>query len=490
MCGLVGVIGTNVSVTSYEKLFSNMLVADGVRGLHSTGAIAASGERVTWYKDSVSGAELVSLPEYSEWQRKNTQMKCLLGHNRYATMGAHTVGNAHPFDEGRITLMHNGTLRNWRSLEDASYFDVDSNLIAHLINKNGAEDTMSKLVGAWALAWVDNEEKTLNFCRNVERPLWFAQLRSVYGQKKGIKYWVYGSEKEMLKWLVGRNNMEVCNFFQLKPGKLMTFDLEGDMGQFEITDLKYTAYENSKKATTVVYNKGASTSRQVQYHGHSNTTPFPTSRLVGDVKADDSVSFWPTHYLPLSSKWSQSHGTLWGVLVEEPYCTVRINYISQDKVGDLVWNEQMQAYSIPDGEYSAKAIDVRKEEGQDILILGSSGLKVDFLFSKEGNAADVPQAVALKGYVQEHHEEADVDQSELDELNDDLSFDYVGKVPGPGGVFVGHEAFKDMTKSGCSNCRTGVGIHDCEDITWLNYEDFLCIDCANFLESQGQTLDA
>ena len=469
-----------------------MLIADGVRGLHSTGAIAAKADRVSWYKDTISGAELVSTAGYVGWQRDNTQMKCLLGHNRYATMGAHTIANAHPFDEGKITLMHNGTLRNWRSLEDASYFDVDSNLIAHLINKNGAKDTLSKLVGAWALAWVDDEAKTLNFCRNTERPLWFAQLRSVYGQKKSIKYWVYGSERDMLKWLVGRNNMEVCNFFQLKPGKLMTFDLTGDMATFEVTDLEYTAYEKSKVASKPVTNTGqkGQVTRRVGHSGGTNSVPFPSSPLIGSVKAGDSVSFWPTHYLPLDSRWSASHGTLWGVLVEEPYCPVRINYVSAKSLGTLTWNEQMQAYAIPDGEYSSKAITVNKDEGVDVLVVGSQNLKADYLFSTEGNAAGVPQAVALKGYIQEHHNEEEVDQAELDELNDDLVFDYVGKVPGPGGIFVGHETFRDLTKAGCSNCRAGVGIHDCEDITWVNYEDFLCIDCANFLESRGEILDA
>ena len=61
---------------------------------------------------------------------------------------------------------------------------------------NGLDDTISKLDAAFALVWVNREEKTLNFIRNKERPLAFARLDN--------GAFVWASEREMLEWIINR----------------------------------------------------------------------------------------------------------------------------------------------------------------------------------------------------------------------------------------------------------------------------------------------
>jgi glucosamine--fructose-6-phosphate aminotransferase (isomerizing) len=96
-----------------------------------------------------------------------------IGHTRWATHGAVTVGNAHPHTDcqGRIAIVHNGVLINSDRLRhelearDGHIFasDVDSEVIAHLVESHlerhdlhtSVELTVSQLRGSWAIVVLD-----------------------------------------------------------------------------------------------------------------------------------------------------------------------------------------------------------------------------------------------------------------------------------------------------------------------------------------------
>lgn len=149
---------------------------DHVRGEHSTGVASLSEtDEVTTLKKCLTAQDFVDLGAYSK-TIKDT--KCLIGHNRYATQGAVNAENAHPFTHGSITGVHNGTLTNQRLLDDHAKFVVDSENVVHCINKNGIADTWSKVHGAAALAWIDEDDVTLNLIRNSQRPMFVALINS------------------------------------------------------------------------------------------------------------------------------------------------------------------------------------------------------------------------------------------------------------------------------------------------------------------------
>ncbi len=100
----------------------------------------------------------------------------LFGHGRAATRGSVNVKNAHPFtidrdDKSYITLVHNGTLEYEQPFEGMFKHDVDSAWLAELIAKEGAKEVLPRVNGALALIWYDSQDNTMNFFRNLARPL-------------------------------------------------------------------------------------------------------------------------------------------------------------------------------------------------------------------------------------------------------------------------------------------------------------------------------
>ncbi len=73
---------------------------------------------------------------------------CAISHTRWATHGGVTRVNAHPHRAGKVTIVHNGIIENWRALREALeakghafQSETDSEVIAHYFDdqlKNGA----------------------------------------------------------------------------------------------------------------------------------------------------------------------------------------------------------------------------------------------------------------------------------------------------------------------------------------------------------------
>ena len=176
MCGHVGIAGK----LEYkdEALFRKLLIFDYLRGPDSTGAASIR------KNGKVEISKLASHPiDLFDTKRYGTAITAsmsvaLIGHNRLATKGIVNNTNAHPYQYDHIVGAHNGTLSasSWKALEEilGEPTNVDSQAIFACIAKIGIDETVKHLQGAWALVWADMEEGTLNFLRNDQRPLWYA----------------------------------------------------------------------------------------------------------------------------------------------------------------------------------------------------------------------------------------------------------------------------------------------------------------------------
>jgi Glutamine amidotransferase domain len=205
LCGLVGVAGD-----LYKKeidAFNQLLYADKFRGAHATGVGAFNVRTGTTsvLKRALVPEDLMNLKQYDSIV--NTSNDVLIGHNRFGTRGdngAHR--NAHPFDFPDVMGAHNGTLDYWcqTKLHDNNRYDTDSEALYSDINQNTIQETIPKLGGdsAWALTFVDKQDKTINLLRNDKRPLWY-----VHTKDRKAMFWA--SEVGLLIWILNRNGIEM-----------------------------------------------------------------------------------------------------------------------------------------------------------------------------------------------------------------------------------------------------------------------------------------
>ncbi|MCK4303124.1 MAG: class II glutamine amidotransferase, partial [Candidatus Eisenbacteria sp.] len=139
MCGIIG-------VTSAKKIPMSVLM-EGLtrleyRGYDSAGIAWQIRSKLRLRKRAGKVGELwAELP-------KNIEMRAGIAHTRWATHGAATDANAHPHtaDSGRIALVHNGVIDNYRELRadleargHRFTSETDTEVLCHLIAEHKKE---------------------------------------------------------------------------------------------------------------------------------------------------------------------------------------------------------------------------------------------------------------------------------------------------------------------------------------------------------------
>ncbi len=242
MCGLIGAAGQ--LTVKHERAIKTLLILDSLRGIDSTGlaAIARNGD----LKMAKSVGDPFCLFNTKSYDKAMSGVNSVfIGHNRFATQGKVIHANAHPFAFPTLVGAHNGTLKNKYVLDDNKLYDVDSENLYHHMDRNGVENTIHKLDGAWALTWFNHEESTLNFIRNEERP-----LHVTVAEEDGVLFWA--SESWMLRIALSREGIKFSNIDEIDENvwhKIEVFK-DGKLGKPHLTPL-------STKVVPYVYNNVA-----------------------------------------------------------------------------------------------------------------------------------------------------------------------------------------------------------------------------------------
>lgn len=237
MCGLVGVVTKGIHGFQAREIdvFTQLLYADQVRGSHGTGMFYNSKQgkpHIRTLKAPCPSSAFIGFKEYEEATRTLfKESNFVVGHNRSATKGKIDTACTHPFREKHIVLVHNGTLLSHKNLKED--VEVDSHAICHSIAEIGIKETTKKLDGAFALIWFDAKEKTLNLCRNIQRPLFILDFGSCF---------VFCSELGLGLWVGSRNGLILLKTHEVAPKTLYKFHLN-NMTKWEEEPLEYLVFQ-------------------------------------------------------------------------------------------------------------------------------------------------------------------------------------------------------------------------------------------------------
>lgn len=206
MCGIIGFVnatGYGLNGTQKSRFIQQGLIVNTLRGDDGAGVFYMGKTTPGWAKIAADGYSLTIHNVFIDSRNDIDASWFCAAHNRAATVGKLTSGNTHPFSEGPITMVHNGTLTGdggLRKKQTALGVEVDSHALCHNLAEVGpaeAPDMLGEVRGAFALAWYDTRDESFNLARNSQRPL------HVYSSnQKGTFF--FASEAEMLDLLIAR----------------------------------------------------------------------------------------------------------------------------------------------------------------------------------------------------------------------------------------------------------------------------------------------
>lgn len=428
ICGLVGVAG---EINAKEEgVFKRLLELDTIRGPHSTGiyGVDARGEDLLVKKVGTPW-DLMEYKAYDDVFRK--RLTVLMGHNRWATKGKVNSTNAHPFEHDHIVGAHNGTLRNQTLLIDHKEFEVDSDNIFYSISKEGVDETVKNLSGAFALTWWDKEQETMNFVRNSERPLWVC----ISENGKTI-FWA--SEPWMLEVTLRLANIKHRALFEPAVGMLYSYPIQvvyqpKELDPPTIRQLELYTYFVPKTQGHHVTNRGGNSHKNVFDKAKEVTV---TEKKTQGISAADLMSQGKVEFF-VSSEAETATGQRYikGVPTQDD-CDVEVRIYAEHDT--KLWTRLIESSTYFNGVVRSFA-----------SVSGTPSLSYVVLDPRTIEESSTPI-------------DADMDE--------EMAVIYGGKV-------VNEVDFDEAVLGGCCNCKQIVFIEDSEDIVWLDAQNYVCQDC-------------
>ena len=178
MCGIVGVLGQHQAAPILVEALKRL----EYRGYDSAGIATINNGKLERRR---AVGKLVNLSDLLV--HKPLAGKSGIGHTRWATHGVPSTKNAHPHQAGSVAVVHNGIVENFKELrEELAQLglpyktDTDTETVALLAQyylsqgdspRVAAQKTVTRLEGAFALAFLFHGEKDLMIAARKGSPL-------------------------------------------------------------------------------------------------------------------------------------------------------------------------------------------------------------------------------------------------------------------------------------------------------------------------------
>ncbi|WBU53522.1 glutamine--fructose-6-phosphate transaminase (isomerizing) [Paracoccus sp. SCSIO 75233] len=179
MCGIIGILGNHQVAPQLVEALKRL----EYRGYDSAGVATIDADGTLDRRRAVG--KLINLSDRLVNEPLSGQSG--IGHTRWATHGAATEGNAHPHRHGKVAVVHNGIIENFRELREelsacgfAPETETDTETVALLTARHLAEGmspveaaraTLARLHGAFALAFLFDGEGDLMIAARKGSPL-------------------------------------------------------------------------------------------------------------------------------------------------------------------------------------------------------------------------------------------------------------------------------------------------------------------------------
>ncbi len=179
MCGIIGVLGQH----EVAPIMVDALKRLEYRGYDSAGIATVDDDRRLARRRAVG--KLVNLSDLLV--HNPLTGKSGIGHTRWATHGAASLGNTHPHRAGPVAVVHNGIIENYRDLREELertgpdfHTETDTETVVRLTERflgeglsprGAAERAIGRLEGAFALCFLFDGEDDLLIAARKGSPL-------------------------------------------------------------------------------------------------------------------------------------------------------------------------------------------------------------------------------------------------------------------------------------------------------------------------------
>src|SRR6056297_4175939 len=245
MCGIVGILSVNEAAPALVEALKRL----EYRGYDSAGIATVAGGRLDRRR---AVGKLVNLSDLLV--HEPLPGKAGIGHTRWATHGAPTLGNTHPHRAGPVAVVHNGIIENYRELRadladhDIGFdTDTDTETVALLTRLyldlglapvDAAKATIDRLQGAYALAFLFDGEPDLLIAARKGSPL-------AVGHGDGEMF--VGSDAIALAPFTNQiTYLEEGDLAVLTRSSLTVTDLNGELANREVRTIKIDSTQVDK----------------------------------------------------------------------------------------------------------------------------------------------------------------------------------------------------------------------------------------------------
>ncbi len=181
MCGIIGCLGFN---NAYDTLIDCLKLLE-YRGYDSVGIAVFNNGLVKAYKLAGRTSDLEN-----KLKDKKLIGSCGIGHTRWATHGEVINRNAHPFKVGKVTLVHNGIIENYKEIIDEYHLDnlsssTDSEVVCALLDKLYDGNPLETIIkvrniikGSYALLMMFDDQKDTIYATRLISPLVYSSYKN------------------------------------------------------------------------------------------------------------------------------------------------------------------------------------------------------------------------------------------------------------------------------------------------------------------------